>query len=201
MLRLANFFLGLLAPTPAISLVQATGKIEWKGPNSAKNQSAPMIRGTLEVPLDYTYQTSNKTLTFQLPKIPAVKKPRRNSVLLNFGGPGEDSTVYMAAFGAEIQAQVGNGRWQDIILMYLVVSLVALSTSSPLTLGTSPGSRQIQNQTDRLLVASAGIYRPPCYRTLAEIVIASMEDPSFGNASDTVLGWLWAAVTKTEWVE
>ncbi|KAJ5806920.1 hypothetical protein N7474_010512 [Penicillium riverlandense] len=121
-----------------------------------------MICGTLEVPLDYADQTFIKTLTPQLVKIPAIQKPHGNSVLLNFGGPREDSTVYTAALGTEIQA------WQDIY------------TDVP----------------DSVLVASAGLYRSQCYKTLVERVIASMEAPSYDKASNTVLGWLWAAGTN-----
>ncbi|KAJ5602259.1 hypothetical protein N7510_011793 [Penicillium lagena] len=107
MFRPANFFLGLLSFASGSSLVEAIGKIEWKGPCSMHNQTAPMICGTLEVPLDYTDSSSQKTLTLQLAKIAAIEKPRGKSVLLNFGGPGEDSLTSLAGIGAEFQAIFG----------------------------------------------------------------------------------------------
>lgn len=140
MFRPANLFFGLVALTPAICLVQATGKIEWKGPCPTNlDQTAPMICGTLNVPLDYTDPCSNKSLTLQLAKIAGTEKPRGNSILLNFGGPGEDSLTSLANIGSELQAYVKRITGCKIyILRCLIVSSAAISTSSPLIHGIFP---------------------------------------------------------------
>lgn len=104
MRRFANFLLGLVALVSAISLVQATGKINWTGPCPMKNQSVQMTCGTLDVPLDYTDQGSTKTLTLDIAKVPGTETPRGKSVLLNFGGPGEPSLTALANAAGQLQA-------------------------------------------------------------------------------------------------
>lgn len=42
----------------------------------------------ISVPLDYTRERSNSTLTLELLRAPAQKQPSKGSVLFNFGGPG-----------------------------------------------------------------------------------------------------------------
>jgi hypothetical protein len=50
--------------------------------------------GTLEVPLDYTNESSSETITLELVKWPAATQPApRGSILLNFGGPGADGVL------------------------------------------------------------------------------------------------------------
>ena len=43
--------------------------------------------GRLFVPLDYT-EPKGETLSLELLRVPAEKKPAKGSILLNFGGPG-----------------------------------------------------------------------------------------------------------------
>lgn len=100
--------LRVLAAT--ISLVQAAGaaapgkgKINWTG---LCDQSMIMICGTLEVPLDYTDPSSNETLTLELAKFPAIKKPQKESVLVNFGGPGIPGLDIFSSSGLPMFAYV-----------------------------------------------------------------------------------------------
>ncbi|KAL4971049.1 uncharacterized protein BDV14DRAFT_162543 [Aspergillus stella-maris] len=43
--------------------------------------------GNLTVPMDYTSTNSTATITLQLMKVPAVRTPKKGSILFNFGGP------------------------------------------------------------------------------------------------------------------
>ncbi|KAL3469561.1 TAP-like protein-domain-containing protein [Aspergillus californicus] len=88
------------------------GKIHWRGPCNLTNatgmsESASLICGTLEVPLDYTDSQSNKTLTLDLAKWPATKKPTAEPILFNFGGPGINSFEGLGLYGEEFQAILG----------------------------------------------------------------------------------------------
>ncbi|CAI4212347.1 unnamed protein product [Parascedosporium putredinis] len=67
----------------------------------------------LNVPLDYTDKSSNKTLELDLIKYPAQNGPSQGSILLNFGGPGQDGLNSMVAY-APIQAPITGGQF-DLI--------------------------------------------------------------------------------------
>ncbi|PWY70874.1 hypothetical protein BO94DRAFT_590186 [Aspergillus sclerotioniger CBS 115572] len=69
--------------------------------------SGSLICGTLEVPLDYTDSSSNKTLTLDLAKWPATKKPVAEPIIFNFGGPGENAFEGLGLYGEEFQAILG----------------------------------------------------------------------------------------------
>jgi hypothetical protein len=49
------------------------------------------------VPLDYTDLNSTATIDLELMKVPAVKAPSKNSILFNFGGPGETGRSNLAS--------------------------------------------------------------------------------------------------------
>lgn len=83
----------LCAAAPVTSL--QAGSIVW-GPcssefNSHSHSAAPISCASLPVPLDYTDETSNKTLDLQLLRWPAKDGPSNQSVIFNFGGPGGDA--------------------------------------------------------------------------------------------------------------
>lgn len=61
-----------------------------------QNGTVPLTCGTLRVPLDYTDLNSNKTLQLDLVKVSAVKQPKKGSILLNPGGPGEGGRDFVA---------------------------------------------------------------------------------------------------------
>ncbi|KAL4878414.1 TAP-like protein-domain-containing protein [Aspergillus karnatakaensis] len=63
--------------------------------------------GNLSVPLDYTDPHSNATLKLQLLKVPAVHTPKKGSILFNFGGPGLESRMSLAAYSARYLASTG----------------------------------------------------------------------------------------------
>ncbi|KAJ2967649.1 hypothetical protein NUW58_g10403 [Xylaria curta] len=63
--------------------------------------------GTLAVPLDYTAVNSTETLELSLLRVPAVKKPSKNSILFNFGGPGAEARYTLAQLGDMLQAVTG----------------------------------------------------------------------------------------------
>ncbi|KAA8650986.1 hypothetical protein EYZ11_004309 [Aspergillus tanneri] len=102
-----NFILQAIATLPVAQAAQ----IHWSGPCGLKDESAPMICGTLEVPLDYTDPQPNRTLTLDLAKVaaknPSKKGEMKEPILFNFGGPGEDSLSSMAVLGAQLQATLG----------------------------------------------------------------------------------------------
>ncbi|KAL5341278.1 hypothetical protein BJX70DRAFT_386838 [Aspergillus crustosus] len=61
--------------------------------------------GTLTVPMDYTDPHSNATIKLQLLKVPAVRTPKKGSILFNFGGSGLESRLSLAAFSTIYLAQ------------------------------------------------------------------------------------------------
>ncbi|KAB8235875.1 alpha/beta hydrolase [Aspergillus alliaceus] len=116
MRQFSSFTPGLLSLASLATLTQAElGKVYWKGPCGLTNatgisESAPMICGTLEVPLDYTDSHSTDTLTLDLAKWPATKKPAAEPILFNFGGPGINSFEGLALYGDEFQAILGGNN-------------------------------------------------------------------------------------------
>ncbi|KAH7161232.1 TAP-like protein-domain-containing protein [Dactylonectria macrodidyma] len=62
--------------------------ITWKSCDLGLNETAPISCGSLVVPLDYTNETSDETLTLELLKVDAVNGPSKGSIMFNFGGPG-----------------------------------------------------------------------------------------------------------------
>lgn len=95
-------------------------RIQWTGPCAVKNQTAPMICGTLDVPRDYTDSCPDKTVTLDIAKvapIDASSDEKPESIILNFGGPGDDSLTYMASLGSQLQAY---GILSLVVRVYLV---------------------------------------------------------------------------------
>lgn len=100
----SSFTAGLLSIVSLASLAQAElGKIHWKGLCDPTNATGPMICGTLDVPLDYTDSTSNKTLALDIAKWPATKSPAAEPIFFNFGGPGVSSFEGLGLYGEEFQ--------------------------------------------------------------------------------------------------
>jgi hypothetical protein len=104
--------LSLLAITQARSLppkqIQARAKgIEWAPCPAEINAWDPNNRtfqcASLDVPLDYTEKSSDKKLSLDLIRIPALKEPKKGSILFNWGGPGGDGVVNMASAAALVQ--------------------------------------------------------------------------------------------------
>ena len=74
-----------------------TDKLQW-GPCNIETGGLPVECAKLTVPLDYADQSSNKTLDLDLIKYPAQNGPSKGSILLNFGGPGQDGLNNMIAY-------------------------------------------------------------------------------------------------------
>lgn len=79
-----------------------------------QNGSLPLSCGTLTVPLDYSNHTSNKTLELELVKVSAVKQPKKGSILINPGGPGESGRDFVAGSYGEAQL-IATGGMYDLI--------------------------------------------------------------------------------------
>lgn len=103
-MRLLHFIFSQLA---SLSLAQC---IEWSH-CEVPGATLPLQCGTLVVPLDYTDNTSEATLTLDLRRVPAAQldengKARKGSILFNFGGPGASGLLDMALFAERLQAYV-----------------------------------------------------------------------------------------------
>lgn len=62
------------------------------------NTTFPVQCAKLTVPLDYIDSSNNRTIDLDLIKYPAQKEPKRGSILLNFGGPGQDGLNSMVDY-------------------------------------------------------------------------------------------------------
>ncbi|KAK5634727.1 hypothetical protein RRF57_010440 [Xylaria bambusicola] len=95
--------------TPVRSREYSTSGIKWQQcPDDLKDAATLNIEcGTLAVPLDYTAVNSTETLELSLVRVPAVKKPAKNSILFNFGGPGLEDRYALAGLGDMLQAVTG----------------------------------------------------------------------------------------------
>lgn len=90
-----NLITEMIKPQHAVSpfllglIPLAKAAIEW-GPCGAFQEPTNLTFScaTLEVPLDYTNKRSTEKLSLDLVKYDALVKPAKNSILLNFGGPG-----------------------------------------------------------------------------------------------------------------
>lgn len=104
MTRQSSLVPTLLSLASLAALSQAElGKIQWRG--SCNLTSYPtLVCGTLDVPLDYTESNSSKTLTLDIAKWPATKKPVSEPIIFNFGGPGVNSFEGLGLYGEEFQA-------------------------------------------------------------------------------------------------
>jgi hypothetical protein len=85
---------------PSQSLQRRENGIAWAPCPDAINSLNPFnltfTCGTLTVPLDYTDRSNEKTISLNLIKLPAAKKPSKGSILFNFGGPGGDGLTNLA---------------------------------------------------------------------------------------------------------
>lgn len=93
--RLLFSMLSRFLPLSLLASPALTHEIVWK-PScppeiTSLNSSLPIVCGSLQVPLDYTNVSSTKTLDLHLYKIAVANGTKsKHSVLLNFGGPGND---------------------------------------------------------------------------------------------------------------
>jgi hypothetical protein len=85
----------------------STSRIQWAPCPAAVNACDLHNRtfqcGTLAVPLDYSDPLSGQTLSLDIIKIPALKAPKKGSILFNWGGPGGDGLCNMAGASSAVQ--------------------------------------------------------------------------------------------------
>jgi pimeloyl-ACP methyl ester carboxylesterase len=86
-----------------------TTGLQW-GPCDIETEGLPVECAKLTVPLDYTDTASNKTLDLDVIKYPAQNGPSQGSILLNFGGPGQDGLNSMIGY-APIQSAITGGQF------------------------------------------------------------------------------------------
>ncbi|KAK8065355.1 hypothetical protein PG997_012102 [Apiospora hydei] len=102
----------LVATAAAQNGTYDSSTIRW-APCPADVAAPPTLCGELLVPLDYTNNESNETLTLQLAKVPATTQPSRGSVLMNFGGPGNDGRTMLGQYAPFLP--LGSGGEFDLI--------------------------------------------------------------------------------------
>lgn len=85
-MKSAHYLVGLMS---AVAMAECKGTVTW-GECDPEFQSDnwPLECGTLQVPLDYTDPSSNRTIELKLLRALAAEQPSKGSVLTNFGGPG-----------------------------------------------------------------------------------------------------------------
>jgi hypothetical protein len=83
--------LALLAASASASVLGPRRAAPAWGPcpdELAANATAPVECAPFAVPLDYESPNGTETLELGLLRVPAVREPKKGSVLVNFGGPG-----------------------------------------------------------------------------------------------------------------
>lgn len=81
-------FLSLLAAAAAVAArVAPPPVVQWGPCEDDFGAPLPVDCGRVDVPLDYT-NPGGEALTLQLLRARAIKQPAKESILLNFGGPG-----------------------------------------------------------------------------------------------------------------
>jgi len=98
----------LLLPALASVVLASTHEIAWKESCpleiASLNSTLPIICGSLAVPLDYTDVTSESKLDLLLYKIAVSSGTKsKHTVLLNFGGPGNDGLVMLSENATGLQ--------------------------------------------------------------------------------------------------
>ena len=78
-------------------------KIVW-GACQDQGVTEPAQCGNLTVPLDYTEPDSGETLQLQVLKVPAIREPKKGTILFNFGGPGLEARLTLFGDGDILQA-------------------------------------------------------------------------------------------------
>ncbi|GAB1192493.1 hypothetical protein APSETT444_001685 [Aspergillus pseudonomiae] len=136
-LLLASLLVGSYATPVALPNHARSERIAW-GRCQEDTVTAPAQCGNLTVPLDYTKPESDKTLQLQLLKVPAIREPKKGSILFNFGGPGLEARLTLFAQGEVLQALTGGH--------YDLIAHDPRGTANTLTAYCS------RNETERLAV-------------------------------------------------
>ncbi|KAI1099023.1 TAP-like protein-domain-containing protein [Jackrogersella minutella] len=110
---LAPFLITLAAQSSSAATIRRDdgSGIQW-GPCKL-DTTLPVQCAKLPVPLDYTDKSGNQTLNLDVIKYPAQKQPKRGSIILNFGGPGQDGLNSMLAY-ADLMGPT-TGGYHDLV--------------------------------------------------------------------------------------
>lgn len=84
-----------LAGVPTVRDDAGSQSIQWGDCDFEVSDSIHC--GSLDVPRDYT-DDSEGTLQLSLTKVAAVNEPSMGTILVNFGGPGNDATEMLGDF-------------------------------------------------------------------------------------------------------
>ncbi|KAB8211571.1 Alpha/Beta hydrolase protein [Aspergillus parasiticus] len=103
---LTSLLVGSYATPLALPHHARSEKIAW-GNCEDEGVTAPAQCGNLTVPLDYTEPDSGKTIQLQLLKVPAIREPKKGTILFNFGGPGLEARLSLFGQGDILQALTG----------------------------------------------------------------------------------------------
>ncbi|KAM0715831.1 hypothetical protein Q7P37_008345 [Cladosporium fusiforme] len=90
------------------------GNIDWSTCNetelTAWGASIAADCGNLEVPLDYSNDSSTEKLTLELLRVPAAVQPSKGSILFNLGGPGEPGRSGLASLDTVLRNLTGGSH-------------------------------------------------------------------------------------------
>ncbi|KAM7195852.1 TAP-like domain containing protein [Rhypophila sp. PSN 637] len=79
-----------------------------------QDRNYPIECATLPVPLDYTNPGSNEKFNVELLRSPARNSPSRDSILLNFGGPGASGVPHLVLHAPVIHRYTGG--YHDLVV-------------------------------------------------------------------------------------
>jgi len=94
-----------ILPLVLLLINEGASKVVWSPCNAGEFDTTLKIDcSNVTVPLDYTQPKSNKTLTLEIVRVPAIVKPSKGSIFLLFGGPGYDARQHLVYYGANLRA-------------------------------------------------------------------------------------------------
>lgn len=168
--------------------------------------------GTLNVPLDYSNESSTEKLPLELLRVPAAVQPTKGSILFNFGGPGEPGRSGLASLDTVLRNLTGasydliafdprgNGKTipflcgsTDLEAQDFLNGLAQTPNASDTQRGRSWARAQVDaercvaqnNETASLIGTAFGA------RDLISVVDALGEDGMLRYWGESTIFWLW----------
>ncbi|KAE8420287.1 TAP-like protein-domain-containing protein [Aspergillus pseudocaelatus] len=166
---LTSLLVGSYATPLAIPKHTRSEKIAW-GPCQDEGVTEPTQCGNLTVPLDYTEPDSGKTIQLQLLKVPAIREPKKGTILFNFGGPGLEARLSLFGDGDILQALTG-GHY-DLIAhdprgtANTLTAYCSTNVTEKLAIGTESRLNDFPKPSDEMGIgrqwAGSGLYARYC---------------------------------------